>query len=206
MIETFDETYALQRLETVKKRRGYRAPCGLPEADASRTRAVAPPCERGRARPEWRAAGGGFLGARGTNAVRWGRSCACRCGTTIEAKPLSGQTCPIEPAKGPGCRDREGRALRPVGRCHLSSHADLTGDEPFRFRNARRSTRDRPRHGERCRFLSESGLKHRRKPTNRAAVRGLTPFSRLSTQVQNPTTTRQAHRWSSAISRATTWR
>ena len=37
----------------------------------------------------------------------------CRCGRTIEAKPFSGQTCPIEPAGGwPGSDGKEPRPGR----------------------------------------------------------------------------------------------
>jgi len=34
-----------------------------------------------------------------------------RCGRTIEAKPVSGQTCPIEPQKGAATRSRKGRTV-----------------------------------------------------------------------------------------------
>lgn len=55
-----------------------------------------------RAAMKWRAAGSGFLGSRGMRTLFAGEeTCACRCGITIEAKPLCDRTCPIEPAEGP---------------------------------------------------------------------------------------------------------
>jgi hypothetical protein len=49
---------------------------------------------------KWRAAGSGFLAPRGMSAEPAGEeSCDGRCGRTIEAEPVSDQTCLIEPAE-----------------------------------------------------------------------------------------------------------
>jgi len=41
-----------------------------------------------------------LVGEEGTAGRRGKKSVPCRCGKTIEAQPVSGQTCLIEPADG----------------------------------------------------------------------------------------------------------
>ena len=71
----------------------YDTPAGVPIAPA-RWGGRGPQCNGGRQVADL------LVGEEEGAAVRGQEICGCRCGKTIEAQPLSDQTCPNEPANG----------------------------------------------------------------------------------------------------------